>query len=295
MLSQPKTILNAFTVDLEDWFQGLTSTNPLVDRWPEFADRVEPATQKVLHLLDMYQVKATFFVLGYVADQHPTLIETIFAAGHEIGIHGYYHRFVSQMTPGEFEDEIAKSVAAVMRITGKAPISHRAPYFSINAETGWAFDILQTHGIRYDSSVFPTRNMLYGFPDAPRFPYRVPGTEIIEFPASTVRLGGVNWPMAGGFYVRMLPYALIRAAVTRLNRRNQPAVIYLHPWELDLAQPAYPVTPRERLTHFGGRRGLEKKLHRLLADFSFTTLESLYRKHFSLSASQPISLGSAED
>lgn len=267
--------LNAFTVDLEDWFQGLTSTNPLVDQWPAFESRIEATTRRLLTILSEQNVRATFFVLGYVADSHPGLIEEIAAGGHELGVHGYYHRFVSQMTAAEFAQELDQTLAAIDRITGITPTGHRAPYFSLNANTPWAFEVLESRGFSYDSSVFPTKNMLYGFPDAPRFPYKVPGHEIVEFPATTMSVAGKKWPIAGGFYNRALPYALIRHGIRQVNEQGEPAVIYIHPWELDTGQTYDQVTFRERITHYHGRRGLEKKLVQLLTDFQFGTLQDL--------------------
>lgn len=270
------TVNNVFTVDLEDWFQGLTSTNPQVARWPSLESRVVGATTQLLTLLRTYRVQATFFVLGYVADHHPALIEQISSEGHEIGVHGYYHRFVHHLTPDQFRQELEQSIAAVMRITGVQPQGHRAPYFSINASTPWAFDCLHAAGLAYDSSVFPIRSLLYGFPGAPRFPYRVAGHDLVEFPVSTLRGGGTNWPVAGGFYLRMLPYLATRLAIRRLNAQNQPAILYVHPWELDTGQRYAAVTPRERLTHYGGRRSLAAKLQRLLHEFRFTTMGTLW-------------------
>lgn len=267
---------NAFTVDLEDWFQGLTSTNPQVDRWPEFESRVESSTARLLDMLRGHGVQATFFVLGYVADRYPRLIEEIADQGHEIGVHGYYHRFVYRQTRDEFARELERSIAAVHRITGEQPRTHRAPYFSINSDTPWVFSVLASQGIQSDSSVFPTRNMLYGYPSAPRYPFRVEGYELIEFPASTIRAAGGTWPMAGGFYVRALPYALTRWAMRRLQSQDMPAIIYVHPWELDTGQKYSKVTARERVTHYHGRRGLEAKLNKLLSDFSFGTLDALH-------------------
>lgn len=155
------------------------------------------------------------------------------------------------------------------------PRGHRAPYFSINGDTPWAFDLLQAHGLRYDSSIFPTRTTLYGSPDAPRFPHRVDGYTLMEFPLSTVRLGSINWPIAGGFYLRSLPYPFVHWGITRLNRQGQPAVLYMHPWELDLGQDYKRVTLRERMTHYHGRRKLMEKLHRLFTDFRFSSLGTL--------------------
>jgi len=271
-----KRQLNAFTVDLEDWFQGLTSTNPLVDKWPSFESRVVQATRQLLELLNERNVRATFFVLGYVADVHPGLIEEIAAYGHEIGVHGYYHRFVSRLTPAEFAQELDQTMETIYRISGITPYGHRAPYFSLNSETPWAFDVLESRGFHYDSSVFPIRNMLYGFPDAPRFPYKVQGHDLIEFPATTISFLGKKWPIAGGFYNRALPYALIRRGIRQVNEQGEPAVIYVHPWELDTGQTYAQVTFRERITHYHGRRTLERKLHQLLSDFQFGTLHELH-------------------
>ena len=286
-MSYKKRQLNAFTVDLEEWFQGLTSTNPLVDQWPAFESRVVQATQRLLALLSEQQVSATFFVLGYIADVHPALIETICAEGHEISAHGYYHRFVSRLTADEFAQELDQTIEALYRITGDSPIGHRAPYFSLNASTPWAFEVLESRGFQYDSSVFPTRNMLYGFPAAPRFPYKVEGHQLYEFPATTMSFAGVKWPMAGGFYNRAMPYAVIRHTVRQVNNLGEPAVIYVHPWELDTGQVYGQVTSRERITHYYGRRGLEKKLRRLLSEFRFGTLQELYSDMATSGASMP--------
>ena len=271
----PYTPRNAFTVDLEDWFQGLTSTNPQVGKWPTLESRVVPATRKLLSILHVHDVQATFFVLGHVADRHPDLIGEIRDAGHEIGVHGYFHRFIYKLSPDEFRHELDRAIEAVERAAGVFPKGHRAPYFSVNASTPWAFDALAAAGIEYDSSVFPTRSMLYGYPGAPRFPYRMADSGLVEFPASTLRLGRYTLPIAGGFYTRALPYAVTRWAIRRLNAQGRPAILYIHPWELDLGQDYGKVTPRERITHYYGRRGLEAKLHRLLADFRFARLDEL--------------------
>lgn len=267
--------VNTLTVDLEEWFQGLTSTNRQPARWPELESRVVGATQRLLRLLAEHGVRATFFVLGHVADHHPALIEEVAAAGHELGIHGYAHRFVSRMTRAEFDDEVTRSIEALTLITDEMPAGHRAPYFSINASTPWAFECLAAQGLRYDASVFPTRSLLYGYPDAPRLPYQIPGHALWEVPASTLRIGGRNWPVAGGFYFRALPYAVTRWALRRLQQAGEPAVMYLHPWELDTGQRYAAVTMRERVTHYAGRRGLANKLHRLFRDFNFAPMGDL--------------------
>ena len=266
---------HAFTVDLEEWFQGLTSTNRRPAAWPQLESRVVGATQMLLALLAEHKVRATFFVLGHVADHHPALIERIAAGGHELAIHGYWHRFVTDLTPGEFAEEVAASSAALRRVTGESPQGHRAPYFSINAATLWALDVLADHGLRYDASVFPVQNMLYGFAGASRLPYRTAGDRLWELPTSTVEWGGRRWPMAGGFYVRVMPYAAVRWAVKRLEAAGEPAIMYVHPWELDTGQAVGRVTPRERVTHYHGRATLAGKLDRLLSEFHFGPLRDL--------------------
>jgi polysaccharide deacetylase family protein (PEP-CTERM system associated) len=274
----PDAVRHAFTVDLEDWFQGLTSTNPRVDRWPTYDSRVVQATQPLLALLAEHDVRATFFVLGYVADQFPGLIEQIAAAGHEIGLHGYFHRFVSRLTPDQFRRELEQSLTAVRRITGAMPLGHRAPYFSINAGATWALDVLAEFGLAYDSSVFPTRNMLYGYPDGPRRPCAWStggGRTLWQFPATTVTLFGRAVPVAGGFYTRALPAAATRWAIDRVQAQGYPAVVYVHPWELDTGQRYRRVTPRERLTHYFGRKRLAAKLDGLLDRYAFAPLAAL--------------------
>jgi polysaccharide deacetylase family protein (PEP-CTERM system associated) len=179
------------------------------------------------------------------------------------------------MAPADFSQELERSIKAIVGITGKKPIGHRAPYFSVNHTTPWAFDILQDHGFLYDSSIFPIRNGFYGYPGAPRFPYTASDGGLVEFPLSTVRLGGINLPVAGGFYLRVWPYAFVRWAIGQINRQGQPVVFYMHPWEIDLDQPPHPVTPRERITHYTGRRRLAPKLHRLFSEFRFGPLRNL--------------------
>lgn len=275
---------NAFTVDLEDWYHGLTSTNKYPGRWPLFESRVSQNTQYLLKLLAEYQIKATFFVLGAVAARFPKLVEQIAEEGHEIGVHGYAHQMVNRLTPTEFRSDLERTLALLRPLVQTDIIGFRAPYFSINGDALWAVDILFENGFRYDSSFFPTRNMLYGYPGAPRFPHRLPTSiaggqddagELTEFPASTVRFLGVTWPVAGGFYLRALPYSLVRQAITHLNRQEQPAIIYMHPWELDTKQPMRAATLRERITHYHGRNKLETKLRYLFKDFKFSRLRDL--------------------
>lgn len=268
------SIVNAFTVDLEDWYQGLTSTNRQPEKWAHYEARVLPNTERLLGILADYDVRATFFVLGKVAERYPDLIRQIDAAGHEIGVHGYWHFMVDRLTPSHFAAELDQALHILTPLVTQPLLGHRAPYFSINGRSLWALDVLQEKGFRYDSSFFPTRNMLYGYPDAPRFPHQR-ANGLLEIPVSTVHLLGLNWPMAGGFYVRTLPYLITRQAIRRLNKQNKAAIMYIHPWELDMGQHYTQVTWRERITHYHGRRGLEKKVRSLLSDFQFAPLREL--------------------
>lgn len=268
--------LNALTVDLEDWYQGLTSTARQVDRWPSFEDRVVANTERLLGLLAESRVRATFFVLGYVAERFPGVVRAVADAGHEIALHGYLHRHVNRLTRDEFREDTERGRAVVEQACGHEAIGYRAAMFSIDRTSMWALEQLHEMGFQYDSSVFPTRNMLYGYPDAPRFAYHPLGDAgLIEFPLSTVRLLGVNWPMAGGFYLRALPYRLFRWGLERINRAGKPGIVYLHPWDIDPGQPWPNPTLRERLTHYYNLGRAERKLVWLLHDFRFGTLRDL--------------------
>lgn len=289
-------MLNGLSVDLEDWYQGLTSTSQRVDRWPEFEDRVVDSTDRLLSLLAQARVHATFFVLGYVAGEFPDLVRRVAEAGHEIALHGYYHRQVYRLTPDAFREDVLRGREVVEAASGQRPIGYRAPMFSINRSALWALEVLRDLGFHYDSSVFPTRNMLYGYPDAPRFAYQpLPengtGRRFVEFPLSTVRLLGVNWPLAGGFYLRTLPYPLFAAGLRRLNRQGHPAIIYFHPWEMDPGHPRPNPTLRERFTHYHNLDRMETKLARLFEEFDFAPLSTLLQEQQTEPGVPPVGAG----
>jgi polysaccharide deacetylase family protein (PEP-CTERM system associated) len=267
--------INAFTVDLEEWYQGLTSANRHPERWGSLEERAAGATEMVLDLLRSGGVRATFFVLGALAERQPDLIARIRDAGHEIALHGHMHRRVDGMTPEAFAAELDRGLEWVWAAARVRPAGHRAPYFSLRRDMDWAFEALEARGFHYDSSIFPARTALYGDPAAPRLPYRVPGRALVEFPVTTLRAGGRTWPATGGFYTRVLPLTVTRWAVRQANAAGAPAVIYLHPWELDTGQRYSHVTLRERVTHYVGRRGLAAKLAALFDEFRFAALEDL--------------------
>jgi polysaccharide deacetylase family protein (PEP-CTERM system associated) len=272
---KPRSQINALTIDVEDWYQAVTSINAHPQRWDQFEARVDRNTYRILSILDAYGTRATFFILGRVAEQYPELIRDIAAAGHEIAVHGYDHKRLHSITPAEFRSEIQRAGALLSDLVSEQILGHRAPYFSINASTNWALDILVELGFRYDSSFFPTRNILYGYPGSPRFPHPVGDGNLIEFPLSTARWAGVTWPIAGGFYLRLFPYFLIRRGIQSIHAEGHPAVIYFHPWEIDSEHRYDRVTPREWIVQYTGRGRFESRLRRLLSDFDFVPLRDL--------------------
>ncbi|MGD9644479.1 MAG: XrtA system polysaccharide deacetylase [Pirellulales bacterium] len=274
-------MLNAFTVDVEDYFQ-VSAFERHVDRarWPEYESRVVDNTLRMLRLLERRQVRGTFFVLGWVAERYPDLIRTIHRASHEVASHGYWHRLVYEQTPDDFRRDLQESRAAIAQATGVEVTMYRAPSFSITPRSLWALDVLIEEEFTVDASVFPIRHDRYGLPAAQRGLHRLAtpaGETIWEFPASTVRLAGFNLPVAGGGYFRLYPWQLTRRLLSRLNHsERQPFVFYTHPWEIDPAQPriAGPGL-RSRFRHYVNLASTVEKLERLLDEFEFTTLGNL--------------------
>jgi polysaccharide deacetylase family protein (PEP-CTERM system associated) len=268
-------VTNALTIDFEDWYQGLEI--PQTD-WAGFEDRIVPVGHRLLALLAEAGVRATFFVLGYIAERHPDMVRAIAAAGHEVGTHGYSHTLIYNQTPEVFRAELTRAVRVLEEITGRAVVSHRAPFFSITKDSLWALDILGELGIRYDSSIFPVVNYRYGIADAPRWPYEIKSAQhtLTEFPISTWQVMGKNVPIAGGAYFRIYPYAFTRQGLRAINRQGRPFVFYLHPWELDPDHPRIRLPRRiAGLTHYFNLGATERRLRRLLRDFKFAPMQEV--------------------
>jgi len=269
------SVLNAFTVDLEDWYQGLEIDS---SAWQGFESRLEQSTKTLLNLLEQHQVKATFFVLGRVAEQHPDLIKQIASAGHEIGCHGYSHQFLYKLSPAELRAELKKSKDLLAELSNQEVVSFRAPFFSVTKNSLWALQILKEEGFRYDSSIFPVHNYRYGLPSAPRTPFQISlndNNTLKEYPISTIKMLKLNFPFSGGAYFRLFPWWLTRKCIYKLNQQNIPVIFYIHPWELDPDHPRVKLPKRISLTHYARLSSTYKKLVKLLKHFKFTTLKEL--------------------
>ncbi len=265
---------NALTFDVEEYFHAEAFARVLrPEEWPTLESRVTRSTERLLDILDRDRVRATFFVLGWVAERHPSLVREIASLGHEVACHGYGHRMIQHLTRQEFERDITRAKRTLEDVVGKPVLGYRAPTFSIMRETLWSLDVLAEAGFRYDSSIFPVVHDRYGIPDAPRFPHRLKGpsgNEIAEFPLSTLLILGRRLPVAGGGYFRLFPYEVTRRAIARINARDgQPAMVYLHPWEIDPDQPRLPVGALTRFRHLVNVGKTEARLTRLLDDFAF--------------------------
>ncbi|MCG2684018.1 MAG: DUF3473 domain-containing protein [Planctomycetales bacterium] len=270
-------ILNAFTVDVEDYFQVSAFEKHIPrDQWDRWESRVSANTHRVLELLDRHCVRATFFVLGWNAERHPELVREIHACGHEIGSHGYWHRLIYQQTPAEFRADLRRSRDVLQEAIGRPVTAHRAASFSITRQSLWALEILVEEGFLLDSSVFPIRHDRYGIPNAQPGPHRLetPAGPIWEFPPSVARLAGMNLPVGGGGYFRLFPLPWTIYCLRRINRaQRRPVTFYVHPWELDPEQPRIPASSRlSRFRHYVNLSKNHRKLDGLLRRFRFGRL-----------------------
>lgn len=267
------TTLNAMTVDVEDYFH-VSAFDGVVprSRWASLECRVEGNTDRLLRIFDDTKIKATFFVLGWVAERYPALIRRIAGEGHEVASHGYAHRLVYDLTPEMFRDDVRRSKCLLEQATGVPVEGYRAPSYSITPRSLWAIDVLIEEGFRYDASIFPIHHDRYGIPLSPRHPYWLnrDGGAIVEAPASTVRWGLLNFPVAGGGYFRILPYAWTRWGIARINgAESRPAIFYLHPWEIDPDQPRLSGGLLSRFRHYRNLDKTEERLRQLIHDFRF--------------------------
>jgi polysaccharide deacetylase family protein (PEP-CTERM system associated) len=273
-------IRNAMTIDVEDYFQ-VSAFAPHIDRasWPTRECRVEANIERILAILAAGQVKATFFTLGWIAERYPAMVRRIVAGGHELASHGYGHLRASDQNRAEFSDDITRSKALLEDIGGQQVLGYRAPSFSIGTANLWALDALKDAGYRYSSSIYPIKHDHYGMPDAPRFAFHPNGPDgLLEVPITTVQLMGRNLPAGGGGYFRLLPYALSRWMMRRVNQDDgQPAIFYFHPWEIDPGQPRPEgVGAKSRFRHYVNLERMEGRIAALTRDFAWDRMDRIY-------------------
>lgn len=267
------------TVDVEDYFQ-VSAFEPTIRRseWDALPGRVERNTEQILELFAERRTRATFFMLGWIAERYPKLVRRIVEAGHELASHGYGHIRVIQQRPEEFKEDVSRTKKLLEDLSGCQVHGYRAASFSIGAKTLWALDALQEAGYHYSSSIYPVRHDLYGMPEAPRFAFRHGEAAFLEIPITTVRLLGQNIPVGGGGYFRIYPYAFSRWALHRVNNHEaQPGVFYFHPWELDPAQPRQRgIGLKTRFRHYTNLARMEGRVRRLLTDFSWGRIDEVF-------------------
>ena len=272
-------MLNALSIDLEDYFHVSNFEGYVPrSRWSFMPLRIEESTMKVLKLLSLYRVKATFFVLGWIAERMKSLIREIRSAGHEIASHGYDHRLAYEMSPEEFRADIRRSKSALENAIGERIYGYRATSYSVVRHNFWYLQILAEEGFLYDSSIFPVYHDRYGIPEWDRFPKIVEdnGCTIYEVPPSTFKILGYNLPIAGGGYLRLFPVKFLAYCISKINmNERKPAVIYFHPWELDSDQPRIKIPLLKSFRHYNNLHNTEKKIAHLLKNFSFGTISEI--------------------
>ncbi len=268
------SLFHAITVDLEDWYHVCGVSRQTTNS--SGMERIVPVTKSILGLLHRHQSKATFFVLGSVAEQYPELIENIAQHGHEIASHGWSHRLVTELTPDEFADELLRTADLLERQTGKRPAGFRAPQWSLcRRRTPWAFEILAQQGYTYDSSLTPLA--FVGDAGGPRIPHRIETQAGVlwEIPPLVTPTPWGNLPTGGGWGFRVFPEWLLRQTLLADQRQGQPGVLFIHPRELDPDGPRIALNFLRSFLAYGPRASSEPRLERLLELFRFTTLEEL--------------------
>lgn len=275
----PRRTVNAMTVDVEDYFQ-VSAFERHIERkdWEALECRVERNTDRVLDLFGAHGVRATFFMLGWVAERYPRLVRRIVDEGHELASYGYAHVRVTEQTPDEFRADVTRTRSLLEDMSGKPVRGYRAASYSIGAGNLWALDVLAEAGYRYSSSVYPIRHDLYGMPEAPRFAFEHGKHRLLEIPVTTVELFRQKLPCGGGGYFRLLPYDVSRWALRRVNERDgQPCVFYFHPWEIDPDQPRQrQARLKSRLRHYLNLKRMAPRLERLLTDFRWDRMDRIF-------------------
>lgn len=274
-MAKSDQITNYLTIDVEEHFQVAAFEDVISSKnWSDHDSRVSRNTEMLLDLLDDYDTKATFFIVGWVAEHHPELVLEIRGRGHDIGCHSYMHKKIYELTQDEFRADTRKAKNILEQIIGEKILGYRAPSYSITMKSLWALDILEELGFEYDSSIFPVHHDNYGIPDAPRFKYHHSKQNLIEYPISTAKVLGYNVPVAGGGYFRLFPYWLTKKLLNIINdQEKQPFMFYLHPWEIDPGQPRVNNSKMlSKFRHYNNLNKTKERLEKLLNDFKFGSI-----------------------
>ena len=273
-------MLNAFTVDVEDWYH-ICGVEKFISpaMWNELESRVNIGTEKILNMLSKRNIKATFFILGYIAELYPDMVKIIFTEGHEIATHGYSHETVYKLTHEEFKEDLRKSIDILKTITGQDISGYRAPEWSIRKDSYWALNIIKEEGLIYDSSVTPS--WIIGDPEALPFPHQVETDNglLHIFPPSTFKSPMGQLPFTGSWIMRLLPYNIIKKKVQKLNKNNIPAIAYLHSWEMDVEHPKIKLPWAKEFVHYVNLKECEDKFNRLIDDFNFGTIRDIIKNN----------------
>ncbi|MCZ2355466.1 MAG: DUF3473 domain-containing protein [Bacteroidia bacterium] len=281
----------AFSVDFEDWFQGIEIP---MQQWEQYEPRLEKGTQPLLDMLEKNQVRATFFALGYIARKNPEWIKTISSKGHELASHGYSHEKVYNLTPAAFREEIATTKKLIEDLTGKPVLAYRAPYFSITSDSLWALEVLAEEGYTIDCSISPIKTWRYGIANCPDEIFYIPEVKLIEFPVSPFKILTKRLAI-GGAYFRLFPYFLTRNGIRSRVENNQPTMFYIHPWEYDPKHPVVDIHWKAKITHYTGLTNTIPFTQKLLQEFSFKTVSELVQDYGGKNSYKNISLSLLKD
>ncbi len=267
-------MMNILSFDIEDWFHPEVFDGRFpMDTWDRLESRVERNTEIILTFLQRKRLTATFFILGWVAEKYPQLVKTIADEGHEIACHSYSHTMITKLTPESFREELRRSLSVLRDVSGQPVVGFRAPTFSVVKQTLWALPIMFEEGIRYDSSIFPIIHDRYGIPDAPREPfviYQNAAGSLIEYPMTTVKLLGFNFPFGGGGYFRLYPFWLSRQLMKKCVQEGRPIIFYAHPWEFDTDLPKVDLNFLSKIRHYTGIKKFIDRLDAVTDMFPFT-------------------------
>lgn len=269
-------IRNALAIYVERWCDRNDINVPFDIKF-RCRNNIISDVDRILKLLGEKEVKATFFILGDIAEEYPQIVYKIYKKGHEIASHGYRHNLVYSQTKEEFKADLKRAIQALQAITHEKVLGYSAPSWSIINKSMWALDVLKEEGLLYDSSVFPIKTFLYGIPDSPRFPYKINGSndDLTEFPPSTVKYLGRNIPFSGGVFFRLIPYWVIKRCIRKINKEGKPVFVYIHSWELDASQPRLRLPLNKRVIPYANLKFVEGKLRNLLNGFEFRPIRDI--------------------